>query len=80
MIEVLTTINKERSAFAKQALINYLGKDAGVIVCGLLIGVTVGSSWLLFLPQLVNITPLRKILVAKVNIFFIFPPYLKQTV
>ncbi len=40
---LLTTINKERSAFAKQALINYLGKDAGVIVCGLLIGVTVGN-------------------------------------
>ncbi len=40
---LLTTINKERSAFAKQALINYLGKDAGIIVCGLLIGVTVGN-------------------------------------
>lgn len=40
---LLTTVNKDRSAFAKQALINYLGKDAGVIVCGLLIGVTVGN-------------------------------------
>lgn len=40
---LLTTINKDRSAFAKQALINYLGKDAGIIVCGLLIGVTVGN-------------------------------------
>lgn len=40
---LLTTVNKDRKAFAKQALINYLGKDAGVIVCGLLIGVTVGN-------------------------------------
>lgn len=40
---LLTIVNKDRSAFAKQALINYLGKDAGVIVCGLLIGVTVGN-------------------------------------
>lgn len=40
---LLTTVNKEKKAFAKQALINYIAKDAGVIVCGLLIGVTVGN-------------------------------------
>lgn len=40
---LLTTINKTNEAFRKQALINYLAKDAGVIVCGLLIGVTVGN-------------------------------------
>ena len=40
---LLTTINKTNEGFRKQALINYLAKDAGVIVCGLLIGVTVGN-------------------------------------
>lgn len=40
---LLTTVNKKESLFGKQALINYLAKDAGVIVCGLLIGVTVGN-------------------------------------
>lgn len=40
---LLTTISKTEEAFRKQALINYLAKDAGVIVCGLLIGVTVGN-------------------------------------
>ena len=40
---LLTTINKTDEAFRKQALINYLAKDAGVIVCGLLIGVTVAN-------------------------------------
>lgn len=40
---LLTTINKTNEAFRKQALINYLAKDAGIIVCGLLIGVTIGN-------------------------------------
>ena len=40
---LLSTVNKGESAYRKQNLINYLGKDAGVISCGLLIGVVVGN-------------------------------------
>lgn len=40
---LLSTVNKSEEAFRKQNLINYLAKDAGVISCGLLIGVTIGK-------------------------------------
>lgn len=40
---LLSTVNKKESAIKKQALVNYLAKDAGIITCGLLIGVTVGN-------------------------------------
>lgn len=40
---LLSTVNKGAEAFRKQNLINYLAKDAGVISCGLLIGVTIGN-------------------------------------
>ncbi len=40
---LITTVNKSEETYRKQALISYLGKDAGVIVCGLLFGVVVGN-------------------------------------
>ena len=40
---LITTVNKSEETYRKQALISYLGKDAGVIVCGLLFGVVVGK-------------------------------------
>lgn len=41
---LLSTVNKGESAFRKQNLINYLAKDAGVILCGLLFGITIGTK------------------------------------
>jgi len=41
---LLTYVNKSDSAFRKKGLIDYLARDAGVITCGLLIGVTLGNK------------------------------------
>lgn len=40
---LLSIVNKNESAYRKQNLISYLAKDAGVISCGLLVGVTIGK-------------------------------------
>lgn len=40
---LLSTVNKSSSTYRKQSLINYISKDAGIIICGLLIGVVVGN-------------------------------------
>lgn len=39
---LLSTVNKSSDTYRKHSLINYLAKDAAIISCGLLIGVTIG--------------------------------------
>lgn len=40
---LLSTVNKSSDTYRKHSLINYLAKDAAIVSCGLLIGVTVGK-------------------------------------
>ena len=40
---LLTQVNKSDAAYRKKAAIDYFAKDAGVISCGLLIGVAIGN-------------------------------------
>lgn len=40
---LLNSVNKSSDTYRRHSLINYFAKDAGIISCGLLIGVTVGK-------------------------------------
>ena len=40
---LITTVNKSEETYRKHALISYVAKDAAVVFCGLLLGVTVGK-------------------------------------
>lgn len=57
---LLALINKSDETYRKKALIDYISQDAGIIVCGLLIGTTLGNyvfnyNTCLFLSILSNI-------------------------
>ncbi len=40
----ISTVNKSHETYQKHVLINYVGKDFGVIFCGILLGVVVGNK------------------------------------
>lgn len=69
---LLSTVNKNNDAYRKQNLINYVAKDAGVIVCGLSIGVVIGKivfdyNTCLFLAAIFNLIAICVLLLFSQN-------------
>ena len=69
---LLSTVNKGESAYRKQNLINYLGKDAGVISCGLLIGLFDQDKYYKKNKDLPIKKAIKNFYKSKINNYFLF--------